>query len=283
MPTPGLSLLGFMEQPAAAAYLSQVCVPPPDVNPHESWVEARRALGAPTKNSGRPAIMPFPKEHFEYVEKLKSHPRFLNSLEGMIWDFKLVELDPVLAFQFHVFTERTDDLCAALSHPPTMGELLSVCLPLDLEQPATGMSMQPNSLSLWSHSMNFRVHHFGQVGLDPGQKFAAFGIVVGPAFPLMQVIQFEGRCFLRNGYHRAYGLKKKGVTHVPCLFFETDDYAKIGAPGGNATFERALLESADPPTCAHLTDERAYPVMLKNLTRVVQLTWSDYVLPEASS
>jgi hypothetical protein len=201
----------------------------------------------------------------------------------MTWDFKLVELDPVLAFQFHVSTERTDDLCASLSDPPTFEELLSVCLPLDLEDPPTQISVQPNSLSMWSPSLNFRVHSFGQVGVDQGQKLAAFGIVVGPAFPLMQVIRFDGRCYLRNGYHRAYGLKKKGATKIPCLFFDTEDYSKVGAPGGMQTFEKSVLESVNPPTCAHLTDGHAYPVLLKSLTRVVQLTWSDYALPEGSA
>lgn len=282
MPTPGLSMVGFMERSQALDYLVQVCAPP-DPSPQaleQAWQDAQARLGPPTANAGQPQIQPIPQQHAGYLTAVQQHPRFPNSLEGMAWSFQLVEIDPILAFQFHVNTARTDALCGSVTSPPSMDELLTRCLPLQIEDVPFQISVQPNSLLLASPSLNLRAFSFGQVGVDPAQNLLAYGLVVGPAFPLLQVIRFDGRCYLRNGYHRIYGLKKKGALRVPCLFFEATDYKQVGAPGGRATFDKSLLDSANPPTCAHLIDARGYPVHLRNQTRAIHLTWSDHVLAE---
>jgi hypothetical protein len=66
---------------------------------------------------------------------------------------------------------------------------------------------------------------------------------------------------------------------MPCVFVEVMDYGRLGAQGGYESFERGLLESDDPPTCTHLTPERACPVVLRELRRVIHVTWSQYIVP----
>jgi hypothetical protein len=82
-----------------------------------------------------------------------------------------------------------------------------------------------------------------------------------------------------NGHHRVLALRQAGATHVPCVFLEVTDYTRLGTRGGYESFERDVLESADAPTCAHFAPERAYPVVLRELRRVIHVTWSQYILP----
>lgn len=96
----------------------------------------------------------------------------------------------------------------------------------------------------------------------------------------MHVIRVDGRCYLRNGFHRVRGLLKAGATHIPCVLLEGTDFAQVGAVGGGATFERACLESKNPPTCGHFTDERAYAVTLRQMSRLIHITWSMYECPD---
>jgi hypothetical protein len=102
-----------------------------------------------------------------------------------------------------------------------------------------------------------------------------FGIVVGAAAPQVQVVRCKGRCYLRNGFHRAFGMCRRGVTHIPALFRESDDYVYLGIRGDGGTFGRALMESANPPTVGHFTQGRATLVNLRKTSRIVQVNWDD--------
>jgi len=43
------------------------------------------------------------------------------------------------------------------------------------------------------------------------------GVTVGFGSNFLHVIRIEGRMVLDNGSHRAYALRKLGITHVPCI------------------------------------------------------------------
>jgi len=120
----------------------------------------------------------------------------------------------------------------------------------------------------------------GATNVDTTTQMRLAGAVVGENSPLVHVIHCNGRYYLSNGYHRAYGLSKAGATHMPCIVIHTDDYGRVGAVGGGGTFDRALLESPSPPTIAYFKYDRAYPVSLRTRTRFIQVTWSTYVMPD---
>jgi hypothetical protein len=48
----------------------------------------------------------------------------------------------------------------------------------------------------------------------------------------MQVAGLAGRYFLRDGYHRAYGLLNAGITHVPALVKDFGSFEEIALPPG---------------------------------------------------
>lgn len=96
----------------------------------------------------------------------------------------------------------------------------------------------------------------------------------------MHVTDFNGRHYLHNGFHRAYSVRKAGATHVPCLIRDVTDPAAAGIRDDGGTFSQLLMESADPPTMEHYTQDRAFPVQLRDVSRIIHLSWSEYALFE---
>jgi hypothetical protein len=281
MGTPGVALVGFMAEPFAVSYLAQRCVPADPAPPALSarWREARARRGGATPNAGRPEILPVPPRHAGHLGQVAALPRFAETFGTGGWAFRLVEIDPLIATQFEVELPRAESLCAGLRGALTEDDLLRICLPPRLEAIPFDTHPQPQALLIRSRGLNLQVQASGMVAQDPSRGVYLAGVAFGPSLPLVQVGRFEGRCYVIDGHHRAFALRRAGATHLPCVFVEATDYGRLGAPGGYESFEREVLESADPPTCAHLAPGRAYPVVLRELRRVIHVTWSQYIVP----
>lgn len=276
MPTPGKSLVGFLDQQAAINYLRTSCVPngpDDDATLLAEWQTARGKLGPPIPNAGQPDIQDIPATHAAYIGLLAAQPWLTPALNTAYAGatFKFIEIEPLLAFQFAVDDGRSNHHCAPFGNPPTLDQLLNTCLPLNPPSEPIQVAQTPQSMLITSRSLNFRA-------LAQGFINGAFvGMHVGVALPLLHVVRMNGRCYLYNGFHRAYGARIAGATHVPCIFRDVPDAASAGInPPG--TFDQNLLESADPPTLGHFTQGRAHDVNLRILTRALHVSWSDYVV-----
>jgi hypothetical protein len=158
------------------------------------------------------------------------------------------------------------------------------CLPHIPTKPA-GVTIelvpQSNTIRLLSDDLNVRVITGGQFGDRAGQPvyddalhvFLA-GIGYGEGSSLVQVVRFNGRCYLKNGYHRAYALGKLGVRHIPCVLLEGSDFSDV-TDRMTGFFQRGVLESTNPPTCGHFINNRAYPVSLRARRRIIGLRWTE--------
>ena len=142
------------------------------------------------------------------------------------------------------------------------------------------ISSYKGGLLIRSRDLNYRVLGALNHVEDPRALVFTTGIVSGVSSNLVQVNEYDGKCYLRNGYHRAWALRAAGATHVPCLYLETNEFHWIGAVGDGATFDRADLESGNPPTCGYFTEARALEVDLRVVSRIIHVTWSEFVLPE---
>jgi len=297
MPMPGLSLVGFMDWPQAANHLRLACVPadPSDTAIGALWQAGRAKLGAPIPRAGSPDIQPWPTAHQAHVNSLISGAEtgfdFLpgQSLHGA--SFHLIEIDPLLAYQHVVVTEMVTSHSQPLGQPPTMEQLLDVCLPLSRPQEVRRESFTPSSIALKSSSLNLRITAGGVFGFKAqGQSspqsptfsrdFPVVGIAIGPGAPLVHVVRHKGKCLLHNGYHRAYGARMAGATHIPCILRDVPNYAAAGVREDGATFGSALLESANPPTMGHFTQGRALDVHIRRVSRVIALNWAEHAIAE---
>src|SRR5437773_400513 len=92
----GLSLLGFMDEKKAVDYLEKRYIVQAktkrDLSSH--WHKARGMLGKPFADAGRPTFLDIPAEHLPHLQRVASHPRFCEAIQGVrSWSFKLVEID----------------------------------------------------------------------------------------------------------------------------------------------------------------------------------------------
>jgi hypothetical protein len=286
MATAGLSLLGFMPRQEAIAHLLTHCVP---VNPDiqalvVEWQTAQARKGAPMI-SGNPNIQDIPATNLPYIKALMQQPwvtRSLAALPGA--EFKLVEIDPVLTIHFMVDLERSKDRCGALPQNPSVADLLPICLPTTLGKDHINMVRLPDGQNkqlfvgaflLTARSLNVRVIDAGYFPADN-----KIGIQFGASIPLVQVVRFNGRCYLHDGLHRTIGARQRGATHIPCLFRDVHSAADIGLKADRSTFTLPILESADAPTVGHFIQGRAYDVQLRRFNRIVHVTWAEYAIAD---
>jgi hypothetical protein len=279
MPTAGLSLVGFMSEPEAVFHLSKACVPAPnadDARLKAEWAAAKAKLGAAVQNAGAPEVLPIPAAHMPYIDALLQLPWVVAGFQGAITqaDFKLVEIDTLLAFQFQVDTERAAQSCVGLASPPTMDQLLAICLPTAQPNENFDYNRLDQAVLLKARTLNLRVR---EVGIIQGMLM---GLTFGPALPFAQVTKFSNRMYLSNGYHRAFGIRRGGATHMPCLVRDVANARDVGIVGGNATFSEALMTSADAPTVGHFARGSAFDVRIRRVSRILHVSWAEHIWAE---
>jgi hypothetical protein len=84
------------------------------------------------------------------------------------------------------------------------------------------------------------------------QNFIGFTISFGS--PFVQVAEYNGRWFVRDGYHRCFGLLRQGITRIPCVFVKPRSFAELGAaaPG---FFPYEVLFGDRPPYLRDFLDD----------------------------
>src|SRR5258708_4508314 len=105
MPHDALSLLGFMNQQVALAYMTNDCMFPtsdPALLTQE-WQTAQQQLGPATANAGHPQVQPLSHPHLAGVLANQHFGTFFGNVQG---EFALVEIAPLLAYQFHVLSGK---------------------------------------------------------------------------------------------------------------------------------------------------------------------------------
>jgi len=223
-------------------------------------------------NAGNPTISDIPAAHSGHIQSLLTGP-WQGSI-GPDWQFKMVEIAPLLAFQFAVLSDKTDAHCNGFDQPPTIQQLLDTCLPLVPANESLSFTQLPQSMLIRGRNLNLRTVQTGMLGPN------ALGLAFGFSVPFVHVVRLNNRCYLHNGFHRAYGAAKAGALEIPCVFRDVADPDAAGIRQDGSTFDLPLLESANPPTMHHFATGQAYPVDLKIMSRVISVSWADYVVPE---
>ncbi|MGC2520344.1 MAG: hypothetical protein WA373_14705 [Burkholderiales bacterium] len=265
-----------MDQQQAISHLKTACMlaNQTDAALLAEWNSAKAKLGAAIPGAGHPDIKEIPNEHTDYLQKLQQVDWVANSsqpgmgLHGAT--FKLIEIDPLLAYQFIVDTSRSGHHCDAFSKPPKMDELIPCCLPMVLPSGEYHYQVQPQSVIVTSRSLNLKM-------MGQGITTNMAGINFGWLLPVVHVVRLHGRCYLHNGFHRAYGARLAGATHIPCVFRDVESAQAANIIPG-ATFDLPLLESDNPPTVAHFSQGRAHSVTLRATTRILHVTWAEYAM-----
>lgn len=170
-----------------------------------------------------------PTELDAHADALRAHPAGASMFaEG--WSLAVADIARICSIQPTVFTdsaeERVRDVDAA--------DIVAVGqVSLPIPQPTQLPAQFDESRQAWlfsSRNPNLRVAgHFG-ADVQPGVHGFGFVVAVSPSF--MQVARFGGRYLLRDGYHRAYGFLRRGISHAPVFYREFATFEDLALPQG---------------------------------------------------
>lgn len=276
MDTNDLSLFGFLDEDDADSYLRTYCILDPAPDTRSMWQDARSRLGDPIAKAGEPEISDMPWGQKGYLRELQKQERFQDTVRGLDWSFKCVEIDPLIAFQIHIEGVRSDSLGTGLPDKCTTKELVPVCLPSRQERiEPTITDETPGEragvFALEAPTRNLLYLSTGAHETGVQDRYVV-GSLIGLAPPFVQVIRHEGVCYLTNGYHRVLSASKKGATHIPCIFGDTESFGRTGA-AQDGSLPAHLFKGDHRPTVGHYTRGRAAPVRLRRFATKISVSW----------
>jgi len=162
------------------------------------------------------------------IEGIRLNPAVTNTFSKHVLEFKMVEIDNVIAPQRHVLLDYVDQLTKKIPKNPSEDDLLKFCLiPEQLAPFPKPTSVGSKSMYFTTPSGDFRFLggflkkelteediKITKVGGFPTHAITLF---VGYGAGCMNAFSVNGRVILSNGFHRAYALRKKGIKKIPLL------------------------------------------------------------------
>jgi len=260
--TPWRTLLGFFKADEALGFAkSQGYEFSPDEEAalkREIEKALRAVAGLPDRTGTSPEMLEVPVAASEHLSKIEKDPTFAEHTNGMLrWGWKLVEIAKLRTFQTQVNQSYVDRLAEEV---PPVGDFLGAlrfCVPergsKGLQKVTMAFNPVTNTFSVVSENLDLRI--LGQAqGEDPTTKRKFTGFAWGFGLPTISVVGYKGKYMIRNGYHRAFALLKKGHTHLPALVLETDNFQLTGAAAAGFFSIDVLLSSRPPLMADFLTD-----------------------------
>lgn len=172
-------------------------------------------------------ITPLPEHLLPLREQLFASPVYQqHSFRVGPREIGMVELDRLVVHQKHINLSHVERLMQQLGPSPSEEEVFRLCLPVDHSNPPLQwIKADKNTFVFVSPSNDLRC--LGSTVVEPAQLCnfprsseliaGVAGITIGFGSNFLHVIRAEGRMVLNNGSHRAYALRKVGITHVPCI------------------------------------------------------------------
>lgn len=195
-----------------------------------------------------------------HVAAIQGDPIFAQTFSSMAHRFRYVDPRGIIALQASI--EVRSDVV-----PRDEDALLEFALPRTWDIPVEISFMPPlGPIQILTSNPGLR-----GLGVELDQPSARVLLTAPKHLNLVQVVQLQGRYFLRNGYHRVADALHSGVHELPALVvdaFSPDDIALPGVGMFNAGYVLGLQRpplASDFFTAAALTTkvrERRYGVIV---------------------
>jgi hypothetical protein len=251
------------------------------------WETARNAMAAREPYQlPAPTLEVVPTELAERAQAFRQRPDVLSIFQNMDWTVGMVDLRTVLSFQKLVVEEQAMDRVAT-ANADDLHTLFSLCLPEQAANVALAAIMDNDQKGVTFSSLNpnLRVvgHAVQEVAVSPGpkqpaqtMKFVGFAVNFGAQF--VQVAEYNGRWFVRDGYDRCYGLLRRGIRRIPCIFIQARSFQELGAQApGFLSYE--LLFGDRPPFLIDFLDDAVSVFAQQRATRkVIRITAQEFVV-----
>lgn len=262
------TLIGWLPPEEGARWLAgRLHSSVPDPTYLARCTEALKKVGQRSANIDQAnCFRPLPNDVTNYLGSLQNHPRLVQTLaEGGAP--KLVNLRQICAIQPTIHVE---DALARINniHTDNWLELAQITFPQDDSGRMPYIYDQVrHAWVLSSQNPNLRLLSPFNAEIKPGVHGFGFVVEIRPSF--LQVAGVNGRYFLLDGYHRAYGLLASGIDWVPALVREYTNLADVKLTSGllhPSTYmgERPplLIDYLDPLVAADTTVPTTSKVIL---------------------
>jgi hypothetical protein len=225
------ALIGWLPPNEGALWLSgRQLNQQPNQNDLATCEAARQVVAArPPGVNQEELFVDLPAVVTAHIEALRQNPTSAQIL-AQAGEPKFVDLTKVCAAQPQIYVEDALKRVAGITADDFVA-LIELTLPLPMPgQIPVVFDDVKNAWILSSPNPNLRVagHFHSQVA--PGVM--GFGFAVSLQKSYLQVAGLQGRYFLRDGYHRAYGLLAAGIRNVPALVKECQSFEQVGLPQG---------------------------------------------------
>lgn len=211
-------------------------------------------------------------EHNEYrlrerLAAIAKRDDLCTEFAGLDWSLEVVDLRLLLAFQRRIVLD-SEVPGSRIPNADDSDGLIELCFggpkPLIVDAVRTATSVLFRSAN---PNLQVRI-----------TENSASPIAIHSGSPFFEVAEYRGRWFLRDGYHRAFGCLKAGVTHLPAVIVRASTLLEVGAihPW---FFPEEVLFSCSPPQVIDFLDDALVieynrSLLLKTLHITVEESYS---------
>jgi len=229
----------------------------------------------------RAIVEELPREHEPTLKEITTNALFKQSFHALPISFALVDVDTLIAGQRAVNLDYVERLCAAYEKKTNLADLIDICLsPTRDIAPIQHLEIA-NSTHVFS-SPNLDIRFLGaffkklsqedlQSAVLGGQPAAAVISFVGYGISSVNVLRWQNRLVLNNGFHRVYALRSIGVTKIPVVIQHVNNM-QLEFPPVVAGLPREYLLSAPRPVLMKDFFHDNFSVALKSKDRVKVVT-----------
>jgi hypothetical protein len=190
-----------------------------------------------------------PVELNEHVERLRqTAPAYFN--EG--WRVAIVDLSRVCAIQPFVYSDQAQQRVQQVNAEEIVS-IASVTLPLPT--PASLPILYDDAQKSWiitSPNPNLRIMTNVSSQAQEGVSAVGFAVTIMPSY--LQVACVQGRYILRDGYHRAFGLLRRGIRLAPAFVRDAASVEELRLPAG--LLRQISFLGDRPPTLTDYFDDQ---------------------------
>jgi hypothetical protein len=220
-----------------------------------------------------PAPLALPAEAEPHLRALRERALFQRLFEHVPVRVGLVDIASLIVIQPHVnFTYAVRSVPAS----PTLGDVLELSLPTkpprsDIWGGVTAANPTEVACTIVSRDLNL---HVTDATLDTDGKVQVT-FKLGRTSVYVQVVESQGRFYLKDGTHRAVGLLAHGFPLMPAVIVR-DDYGRAipdYLPPG-------VLFSDNPPRVADFFDRELYvPHRWPDRVKFIRIRVDEFVAP----
>ena len=192
-----------------------------------------------------------------------------TEMSGLDWSLGVVDLRRLVAFQRRLSFNPTVPGIAASARPDWPSSMQLCFAPPRTASCDVLSNVGGRSFILQSANPNVHL----RLSSDPEPS-----INIHAGSPFFETAQYNGRWFLRDGYHRAYALLQAGIFKVPAVIVLAKDLQQLGATQPWFFSEETLFSTAPPLVTDFLDDNLIIrydrPALIKTLRVTVEETFT---------